>query len=114
MDQNNYMKQRWVKRRLEAIAYLGGQCSNCGTFENLEFHHKDPQNKLFTIARGSSFSNKRFYEEINKCVLLCFDCHKSNHKTKEHGLSMYRYCKCQICKGAKAAWQKQYKQNHPR
>lgn len=37
--------QRWIKRKLDAIEYLGGKCISCGYskyYGALEFHHRDP------------------------------------------------------------------------
>lgn len=76
---NQYMKQRWVRRRAAAIEQLGGACRACGTKDDLHFHHIDPSTKSMTIARASSASEKRFQEEIAKCELLCGDCHRQHH-----------------------------------
>lgn len=83
---NAYMTQRWKKRRKLAIKRLGGCCVKCGTKKNLQFDHIDPKTKLFTIARGYSFSKNRFWKEVYKCQLLCEKHHvvKSN-KQKAKG-----------------------------
>jgi 5-methylcytosine-specific restriction endonuclease McrA len=78
---NTYMKQRYEKRRHKAIENLGGECSRCGSTNELEFDHKDPSTKTMSVARASSLSNQRWNEEIAKCQLLCNSCHKA--KTKE-------------------------------
>lgn len=72
---NEYMKNRWEKRRLWAVEFLGGKCVICGSTSDLEFDHMDPQSKYKTIARLSSASNKIFKEELAKCQLLCSDHH---------------------------------------
>lgn len=77
---NEYMKKRYTRRRAEAIEQLGGVCVDCGEDENLDLHHLDPSKKSFTIARGSSFSEKRWQEELNKCVLKCKECHIDEHR----------------------------------
>ena len=74
-DMNEYMKRRWRIRRRNAVAFLGGHCKDCGSVRGLQFDHKDPKQKSFTIARGSSFSDARFWAEIKKCQLLCGKCH---------------------------------------
>jgi hypothetical protein len=68
---NEYMKARWEKRRALAIAYLGGSCAVCGEVEGLDFDHIDPTTKIMSIARASSRSEKFFWEEVDKCQLLC-------------------------------------------
>lgn len=76
---NQYMKNRWERRREEAIIYLGGRCKGCNGLDDLQFHHYDPITKTATIARMSSYSESKFWEEVNKCILLCSDCHKNHH-----------------------------------
>jgi len=78
-DMNSYMKERWRKRRAAAIIRLGSVCIVCGANENLEFDHIDPDTKLCSVARASSFSEVRFWNEVRKCQLLCTDCHKEKH-----------------------------------
>ena len=72
----NYMRERWARRRASAIQQLGGCCARCGVTDNLEFDHIDPSTKSFTIAKGSSASEVKFQAELEKCQLLCVECHK--------------------------------------
>jgi hypothetical protein len=112
---NRYMKERWERRRQEAISYLGGECSQCGNNRDLEFDHIDQTNKLFTIATGSSYSNERFWNEVDKCQLLCDECHTKKHATakESHGtLSSYRYCRCVLCKKAHSDYCKLYNKRY--
>lgn len=106
---NNYMKNRWIRRRQEAVDKLGGLCYDCGSSDNLEFDHIDPATKSFTIASGSSFSEERFWQEIDKCQLLCFECHKKKHAWKHGTLAGYRYCKCDQCREAWNTHSREYK-----
>jgi 5-methylcytosine-specific restriction endonuclease McrA len=73
------MKKRWEKRRRLAINYLGGECVVCGTDLNLEFDHINPETKICSIARASSFSEERFWNEVDKCQLLCHEHHIKKH-----------------------------------
>lgn len=58
-------------------------CIKCG--ENhpatLDFHHEDPSVKEFgisyAVSRGHSL--KRIKEELNKCIVLCSNCHRKLH-----------------------------------
>ena len=66
------------KNKQKAVEYGGGKCAVCGYSKfigALEFHHLDPSNKSFTIG-GSHRSWKNLKEEIDKCILLCSNCHK--------------------------------------
>lgn len=82
--------QRWARnfnraqRRLElkerAIAYLGGQCKLCKYSScpaALVFHHVDPREKEFEIS--SRMSWEAIQKELNRCELLCSNCHAEVH-----------------------------------
>ncbi len=75
-----YMLNRYHERRRKAIQQLGGKCVKCKATEQLQFHHADPDGKQFTIARGASFSEERWRNEVAKCQLLCRQCHSEHHK----------------------------------
>lgn len=85
-DYNNYMREymlrRYYRRRGEAIEKLGGQCKSCGTTDDLEFDHIDPDQKEYSIAKiFTSGSEGKVQAEVAKCQLLCTDCHKKKHHT---------------------------------
>ena len=72
-------KIRSRKNKLKAIAYLGGHCTDCkNEFPPYvyEFHHLDPTIKEFTITRIMGRKWENIVPELNKCVLLCANCHK--------------------------------------
>ena len=80
-------REKIQKRRLDAIARLGGKCNMCGnSFPSYvyDFHHKDPTQKDFTIGENMGVAFDRFYAEVDKCELLCSNCHRIKHyKIKE-------------------------------
>jgi|ETNvirnome_2_300_1030623.scaffolds.fasta_scaffold02315_4 hypothetical protein len=47
----------------------------------LDFHHKDPTQKDFTISNCISmgYGKKRILKEIEKCIVLCSNCHRHLH-----------------------------------
>lgn len=109
---NKYMKERYQKRRSEAIIKLGGKCHKCLSTDGLDIHHKDPSEKSFTLAKGSSYSKQRWDEEVEKCVLLCKACHINEHNSKAPCGTPQRYwrgCHCDACKSAYNAHNKEYK-----
>ena len=60
------------------------QCSTCGyskCFAALEFHHTDPSTKEVGISQliGSSPSEDTLRNELEKCELLCANCHREVH-----------------------------------
>lgn len=69
------------RRRVKAILVedAGGACVLCGYDRHpgaLHFHHKRPEEKLFSIAgTGVTRSLDRARAEASKCVLLCGNCH---------------------------------------
>ena len=47
----------------------------------LVFHHMDPKNKIFGIANAISggYSKEEISKEIEKCIVLCANCHREFH-----------------------------------
>lgn len=45
----------------------------------LEFHHKDGEKDFGIAAKGHTKSWERIKEELDKCVLVCSNCHKEIH-----------------------------------
>lgn len=109
---NSYMKQRYARRRDDAIVSLGGVCVICGSDSDLEFDHIDPDTKDFTIARASSFSEERWQNELSKCQLLCHTCHVSKHREDIPCGSAKKYwrgCRCDDCRQANSLHSREYK-----
>lgn len=86
MNANNYEQQklRGLKRKYEAIVTRGGKCEVCGYNKNiaaLEFHHKNPDQKDFQldIRHFSNNSLEKLQVELDKCALLCANCHREIH-----------------------------------
>lgn len=77
-------KQREKKRqrKCEAIEYLGGKCADCGNIYHqavYEFHHTDPSTKGRDPSKLLQLSWERIKAELDKCVLLCANCHRMRH-----------------------------------
>lgn len=75
---------KWAKK-IKAINYLGGKCKKCGN-ENifqLTFHHLN--NKKYTISHliNKNYRWSLIKEEIEKCELLCCNCHQEIHYKDE-------------------------------
>lgn len=75
--------KRKFKIRQMAIEYKGGCCQNCGYNKYsgaLEFHHLNPEEKDFSLTASSpSRSFDRVKKELDKCILLCSNCHREEH-----------------------------------
>lgn len=86
VDRAEYLKKAVTERRrklkLMAIEYLGGKCEHCGYDkcpDAFDFHHRDPSQKDFGIGSGNSISWDRTKVELDKCALLCANCHREEH-----------------------------------
>ena len=71
--------RRRKKLREMARDYKGGKCIMCDynrCQRVLSFHHVNPREKDFDLSsRGLTRSWERIRKEIDKCVLLCANCH---------------------------------------
>ena len=78
------VKKRRDKIKKDAIQYKGGKCQNCGydkCLGALEFHHLDPKEKDFSISQyGHTRSWEKLKTELDKCTLLCANCHREIHE----------------------------------
>lgn len=68
-------KSFWVKQ-------FGGVCGKC----NLEwpdyvfeFHHTDPNKKEYTPSKLFMLSDDNIEKELQKCIMVCSNCHKIIH-----------------------------------
>lgn len=63
----------------------GKVCLDCGYDDAraLEWHHIDPSTKSFSISRCGGRSKESILEEINKCYLICANCHRIRHYCNE-------------------------------
>lgn len=85
-----YKKRRYkqiAKRKAIAKEYVHSfkqskGCENCGENDPvcLDFHHVTDDKE---IDIGSTFNNgwsiKRIQKEIDKCIVLCSNCHRKHH-----------------------------------
>jgi len=86
-DRAEYLKKAVSERRKMirkmAIDYKGGKCALCGydkCLQALEFHHVNGGGKDFGIsAKGYTRSWNQVKSELDKCILLCANCHREVH-----------------------------------
>ena len=70
---------------------LSKGCNICGykkSAYSLVFHHREPNKKVLSISRCVSrcWSKKQILEEIEKCTILCRNCHgELNGKQYDEG-----------------------------
>ncbi len=71
-------------KKIKLIRYKGGKCYQC-SYDNLDcpsvfdFHHVDPNEKDFNINRYN-ISVERLKKEVDKCILVCKNCHSEIHE----------------------------------
>lgn len=81
-DLYTYQIERWIRRKKEAITYKGGCCAHCGYDKHygaLEFHHQNPSEKDVNWNKLRLRSWGKITNELDKCVLLCSNCHREEH-----------------------------------
>ena len=76
-------KARGYLNKWRAIQEKGGKCQTCGESNpaTLCFHHRDPSQKRITLD-SRTFANRKWksvQEEVEKCDLLCHNCHNILH-----------------------------------
>jgi hypothetical protein len=88
-ENKEHMLQKQRDRRTELRRWLreevlaGKTCAHCP--ENhiacFDFHHTDPSLKEFKIGEicERKFSKERVLKEIEKCEILCSNCHRKHH-----------------------------------
>lgn len=77
---NHNIKSKRSAQMTEIV--VNWMCARCGydkCINALEFHHKDPTQKEFTIGSTWTMSQVRLKSEIDKCVILCANCHRELH-----------------------------------
>lgn len=73
------------RKKLLAIEYMGGKCVDCEQTYHpsvYDFHHIGGKDKNPSAALKGSFESAK--AELDKCVLLCANCHRLRHFGGEH------------------------------
>lgn len=78
------VSRRRKELKIKSIEYLGNKCKDCNLKDTCpdiyDFHHVDPSKKDFNISRNGhikSWDNLKI--ELDKCILLCANCHRRRH-----------------------------------
>lgn len=77
---DSFRRQR--ANRTRGIEYLGGECKNCGfkgCDASFDFHHRVPAEKADNFIRHKTWSWEHLKSELDKCDLLCANCHREHH-----------------------------------
>ena len=81
---NNNKYKEWFRKYKKEL-----KCIVCGEnhVATLDFHHRDSTEKDFTVSAmaGMGFSPKSILKEIEKCDVLCSNCHRKLHSEEKNG-----------------------------
>ncbi len=88
LDKTKKIRKRnvdWYKN------YKGNlSCETCGEshIACLDFHHQNENNKVLEVSLmvRSAYSIEKIKEEIDKCTILCSNCHRKLHYNEKYGL----------------------------
>lgn len=86
-DLYKYQIMRWRRIKTDAIKYKGGKCVQCGYDEHyaaLDFHHRNPEEKDVSWNKLRLRSWDKIKLELDKCDLLCANCHRIIHSTSKY------------------------------
>jgi len=79
---SNELKEKRRQAKFRAIEYKGGKCENCGGEFHpaiFDFHHVNPEEKDVDPWIIKDWAWDRQKVELDKCVLLCSNCHRLEH-----------------------------------
>lgn len=85
-----YMNKKREEKKTKAIELKGGKCTKCGynkCIGAMQFHHRDPNKKEFNIGSSDMAWNK-IEKELEKCDLLCSNCHYEFEYVLNHNLAL--------------------------
>jgi DNA-binding CsgD family transcriptional regulator len=78
-----YTKTFRKRMKEKSVEYKGGKCIICEydrCISALDFHHIDPSKKDFNLSQNFCKSWDTIKKELDKCVLLCSNCHREVHE----------------------------------
>jgi hypothetical protein len=113
-EEKNEVKRLRIQTRRQNYLKLH-PCKNCGSTDNLEIHHIDPELKVAHDVFG--WGRARREEELAKCDVLCHNCHLAIHKAVYiHGTCncyCHNSCRCELCTKAMRIYKrKEYRRKH--
>lgn len=87
-DKRRDAERRYRHGRLDRLDTIKSErgCAECGFNAHpaaLQFHHRDPEQKLLGVATLANKAWERVEEEIAKCDVLCANCHSIHHYARD-------------------------------
>ena len=106
-ERKREFQRNWIRQRRDSWINENGPCRSCGSTENLEIDHIIPRSIAGGMKPWLIWSRREDIRlaELTKCQVLCEGCHKKKTflelATTQHGTTMYKRCKCEVCRKAK-------------
>ena len=90
--ENKQKRQKQVLDRIRnnkklVIDYFGGKCNDCGGVFHpsvYDLHHRNPEEKDNNFKTMLHRSWNKIIKEIEKCDLLCANCHRIRHNADNY------------------------------
>jgi len=84
------IEKRSYDKRNKWIQSFKTKCKFCEEthFSCLDFHHRDSGEKLANIGQVRHWSHEKLLEEMNKCDIVCANCHRKYHWEEKRSLTM--------------------------
>ena len=75
----------YAQKARELFEYKGGKCAHCNLRdlerpEIYDYHHTNPATKLHNVTAIMYHAEEKVHAEADKCILLCANCHRSEHE----------------------------------
>lgn len=80
--------ERKAQRRVLIEMFKDVPCARCAQrFPSycMDFHHRDPSSKEINGALLWNCSVARLLKEVEKCDVLCANCHRARHHEENYG-----------------------------
>lgn len=113
-------KRNWIALRRKSY-FKDKSCVKCGSKERLELDHINPETKI--DHKIWSWKESRRIEELAKCQILCYNCHKEKTTLEKinrqtipenkwiHGTRntyLNHKCRCELCKNNNKEWRRKF------
>jgi 5-methylcytosine-specific restriction endonuclease McrA len=112
-DKQREYQNQWIKKRRLKWLEENGPCVKCGSSDDLQVDHIDPDKKF--THRIWSYGLKKRVAELENCQVLCVECHKGktfvDRGFQRHGEHAYikKGCRCDECRAANALHSRKYR-----
>jgi hypothetical protein len=81
----DYANEKNKSRKKEIVKHFGNKCHDCEQSYPqyvYQFHHLDPTKKDVNPSYAMTQRPSKMWEELDKCIMLCANCHMIRH----HGI----------------------------